>query len=141
MREILFRGKHVFDGKWGYGGYAESKSGRVCLAGISKLGMVDGYEVDPETVGQFTGLIAYWDDEAAAVWEHDLLEVEYGKRDVIAEVRYENGMFILVSNEFADGYIPLFNVVVLEDDCWVDGKVIGNIFDNPDLMEAGDLID
>lgn len=93
-----------------------------------------------DTLCQSTGLTAYWidfeeKDNDCDVWEHDLLEVDYNGKKVIAEVKYECGMFILASNEFVDSYIPLFDVVQIEDRCWIDAKVIGNIFDNSELLE------
>lgn len=96
--------------------------------------------VDKNTICQCTGLTAYWiafEDKQyeCNVWEHDLLEVDYKGKNVIAEVKYEGGMFILASNEFVDYYIPLFDVVQIEDSCWIDAKVVGNIFDNPELLE------
>ena len=100
----------------------------------------DDPRVDKNTICQCTGLTAYWTDfedelHECNVWEYDLLEVDYNGKKVIAEVKYEGGMFILASNKFVDSYIPLFDVVQIEDECWVDAKVIGNIFDNQDLLE------
>lgn len=98
------------------------------------------YKVDKNTICQYTGLEAYWtafenEPQECDVWEHDLLEVNYEGKKVIANVKYEGGMFILASNEFIDSYIPLFDVVQIEDDYWIDAEVIGNIFDNQELLE------
>lgn len=94
-----------------------------------------------DTLCQCTGLTAYWIDfedkqHKCDVWEHDLLEVDYKGKKVIAEVKYEGGMFILASNEFVNSYISLFDVVQIEDDYWIDAKVVGNVFDNPKLLEG-----
>ena len=99
----------------------------------------DFHEINPKTICKCTGLPAYWDDlenelHECDVWEHDLLEVEYKGEQVVAEVKFEGGMFILASVEFEDSYIPLFDVTQIEDEYWIDAKVIGNIFDNSNLL-------
>lgn len=101
-------------------------------------------EIDKDTLCQSVEMRASWDGpecetEEALVWEHDLLEVDYEGKKVIAEVKFECGMFILASNEFIDSYIPLFDVVQLEDRGWIDAKVVGNIFDNPELLKEHNL--
>lgn len=138
MREILFKAKKVTNGKkWMKGYYFyDSNTEKHFLCNWLAVGML---EVDPDTICQSTEMNAYWDDlegelEEALVWEHDLLEVDYEGKKVIAEVKFECGMFILASNEFVDSYIPLFDVVQLEDQGWIDAKVVGNIFDNPELL-------
>lgn len=140
MREILFKAKRKDDGKWFKGDYQKryDSFGRIeHLIFYSKSAIVWEYaEIDTDTICQYTELNAYWDEEEASVWEHDLLEVDYRGNKVIAEVKYECGMFILASDKFVDSYIPLFDVVQVEDIGWVDAKVIGNIFDNPELLEG-----
>lgn len=144
MRETLFRGKRVDNDEW-------AVSGDIFLGGKRKYIYIPNPDTDmsakaylcreviPETVGQFTGLKAYWDEfeEEADIWEHDILEVTYENKQVIAKVEFEAGMFILCSNEFPDSYIPLFDVVVIEDDYHIEAKKIGNIHDNPELLKEG----
>jgi len=54
MREILFRGKRVDNGEWIYGDLRHWPSGNV---GIHSEELHHTYYVDPESVGQFTGLV------------------------------------------------------------------------------------
>lgn len=143
QREIKLRGKRVDNGEWVYGYYFQGFTGisYILVMHDHILRMTEMYEVDPFTIGQYTGLTAYWYDfenepQEHDIWEHDLLEIDSNNKKIVAEVKFENGMFILCSNMLADGYIPLFDVVVLEDNCWVDAKVVGNIFDNPKLLEV-----
>lgn len=61
MREILFRGKRIEDGKWIYGYYLDGKTSTAdfpCIALFRGDAYDDDndWEVDIETVGQFTGL-------------------------------------------------------------------------------------
>lgn len=104
--------------------------------------MFDDIEIDENTICQYTGLSACWNDfsnepQEQDVWEHDLLEVEYEGKRVISEVKYESGMYILSSNVFADSYIPISDVTEIEDECvYVNAEHKGNIFDNSELINV-----
>ena len=156
--ESIILQNETIKGNWVTGGYHEHLKREVCFAedkrddDIGHLIVISGladwnmpkpltaFEVIPETVCQFTGLKTYWSDEEipyeADVWERDLLEVEYEGKKVIAEVRYEAGMFVLVSSDFANYCMPLFAVVIREDDYWVQAKKVGNVFIAFNCQEA-----
>lgn len=65
MREILFRGKRIDNAEWVYGSLVslddkgkailKSKSAVYMPNGKNTISSTDCYEVDPETVGQYTG--------------------------------------------------------------------------------------
>ena len=150
MKDILFRAKRIDNGKWVEGYYAYSgivdRNYIITVRGTCALPpynwMFIDIEIDKNTLCQYTGLLACWnafdnEPQEQDVWEHDLLEVEYEGKRVIAEVRYESGMYILSSNVFADSYIPLFDVTEIGDGCvYVNAEHKGNIFDNPELINA-----
>ena len=161
MRDILFRGKpkyesdyYCFFQNWKdfcldgfvFGSLVISNERYyICVSGICQVntyinnGITSMIEVIPETVGQFTELTAYWEtqDETyeSKVFEHDVLKVNYEGTDVLAEVKYERGICILCSYEFPDSYVQLFDYVRLEDECWLDASVVGNVHNNSDLKE------
>ena len=152
MREKnLFQGKRIDNEEWVEGYLLQSDlivpCGQIfnfCKYGDKNLLLedycIEFYRVNPETVRQHTGLSAYWYDYEddllnAEIWEHSLLKVEYENKEVVAEVRYESGMYILCSNEFYDSYVPLFNYVAFEDVAYVEAEVVGNIFDTPELLK------
>lgn len=56
MREILFRGKSVTDGRWVFGDLSNYGDYRA-ITTTRGFSIIDSCEVIPETVGQYTGLM------------------------------------------------------------------------------------
>lgn len=56
MRVIKFRGKRVNDGKWVYGYFGKDYSERCIISNYLNASN-EAWEVIPETIGQFTGLL------------------------------------------------------------------------------------
>lgn len=123
VREILFRGKRLDNGKWVDGYYIPD--GDKAYIGQS-FGM-QFYEVDAYTVGQYTGLT---DRNGKRIWEGDI--VRYGDNIHLAifEKRAGNAYFGIVMDEQETwGFCPSVPSNKME--------VIGNIHDNPELLERG----
>lgn len=123
MREILFRGKSRDNGKW-----YEGDLGTVAHKRFIDDGRVND-RVIPETVGQFTGLT---DKNGKRIFEGDIVTglFLFG-RSVKAVVTFQDGAFGL---EWYRGDIKTFNAFT--SICNVEYEVIGNIHDNPDLLEV-----
>ena len=150
MREILFRGKQVYSGEWLYGmpDNEDCSADFPCISPSRNYHTKDTFpldwEVDPATVGQFTGL---YDKNGRKIFEGDIVEYNDGFDYFKGEVVFENGAFGVGSYEvigFSSGYCDNFanlwqlfwNQEVIDEAELYYCVVIGNIHDNPELMEA-----
>ena len=147
MREILFRGK-TKDGFWVEGFYTKDfkypNEGK--LLDMIYTFSVDpktqnfifvAFEVIPETVGQFTGLI---DLNGKKIFEGDIIAnyfgeiygvVEYGESSFDSGILKYTGYFCKPSRVYDDG--NLYDES--DEDYWDRHQVIGNIHDNPELLK------
>ena len=127
MREILFRAKRKDNGEWAYGYlYGIWEQRYICWWMTNNV--PEMREVIPETVSQYTGLT---DKNGNKIWENDVVncpsEECYGK---ISWNESESGFFFCILLE--DGRFDEEHIYDYVDDL----EVIGNVFDNADLLEV-----
>lgn len=84
MREILFRGRRLDNGEWVEGyymryGWTGDIKDRIMMDGASAL---YAHEVDPATVGQFTGLV---DKHGMKIFEGDVVRYTNHVEDIYHE--------------------------------------------------------
>ena len=141
VREIIFRGKRISDGSWVYGGimhtfhpnydneneeaFLMQKSNCYCICANNK-----DYFVEQSSIGQYTGLT---DKNGTKIFEGDILKLRYSRYSY--KVYFEDYRYYI-------------------EDCWgtsitpkqeainhFECEVIGNIYDNPELLEGDDVKD
>ncbi len=144
MREILFKAKRIDNGEWveGYlfdngfdgeekkyfigGLIIEKYNGTACdewdITGI------DFYEIDPETLCQFTGKT---DKNGKRIWESDVVWLVYDGKEHIYQIVWDNSELDFKATNGEENYGSNFEYLL----CCDEIKVIGNIFDNPELLQ------
>ena len=133
-REILFRGKRTDNGEWIDGALFPSSDGMplICnsiAAGtpIDETAMCIACNVDPDTVGEFTGLT---DKNGKRIWEGDVVEFDAYGLHYKGVVSFIDGNFCVMCNRPAAS--PFLDSAIKQH----DAVCIGNIHDNPELMEG-----
>ena len=129
MREILFRGKRLDNGEWSYGFYNEfanrcTGEQEHFIQTVKKDGRIDYIrQVNPETVGQFTGLT---DKNGTKIFEGDILR---GSWNTVLTVFYDDiaTSFKVKTLSAMEKEISYYGLDRIE--------VVGNIHDTPELVE------
>ena len=132
MREILFKGKRIDNGEWVVGQYVNT-----CYPGNGKetghfiaVYPNEYHEIYTSTLCQFTGLC---DKNGKKIWENDICDRKEKYPEV---VKMTNGDWTLdysyaLGRDYGNSYCNL-GFYVNERKCV---EVIGNIFDNPELLQ------
>lgn len=142
MREIIFRGKRVDNEEWVYGFLCcaividewtphkwedeEGYTGEYCTT--------ESYEVIPETVGQYTGVI---DKNGKKIFEGDIIDYTWdtlcgGKEHRTYVISYGNNQAKFIGDCVIGNprhQLPTFECMGKR------GEVIGNIYDNKEILE------
>lgn len=94
--------------------------------------------MDEVELMQYTGLHDDSGDEVE-IFENDIVEFEYEGSTYRGLIKFEGGCVIIACNELPDSYITMFDIAEFDRDyLWINGKVIGNKFNNPELMKESD---
>lgn len=123
----LFRGKRTDNGEWIYGNYCYAelidKSGYEDLI-IEQPADGETRRVIPETVGQYTGLK---DKNSKMIFEGDI--VIYERDEEVGQIEYHENeaMFVVEFDTWLTDFDHMYGK---------DLEVIGNIHDNPELLEV-----
>ena len=145
MREILFRGKLINGGQWTFGNLIEHFNGNCAIS--TKTDIIGTFgRVIPETVGEYTGLT---DKNGKRIFEGDIVKDADSYISVIKigrclpsefyeifdfEIFNKNNLKICaVYAEHVFGEYKGEHFLLPEKNSTI---VIGNIHDNPELLEV-----
>ena len=139
MREILFRGKRTDNGEWIVGcllidyitgqyflhdlGNSVNESSKIGEEGYLRF---VAFEIAPETLCQYTGLK---DKNGNRIWENDIIKHEVS--DTIGTVKWYTEDYVGWCVDDVQIDEQQFTV-----EMWDECEVIGNIFDNPELLKG-----
>ena len=136
MREIIFRGKRIDNGEWVDGFYTRVADVHYILSGIFDSlinGIINtrGYKVIPETVCQFTGL---YDKNGRKIFEGDIvLFADFFTDEIHRGVVYWCDLAFWFDCTETEGDEGIYSLAYISANIL---EVIGNTYDNPELLEV-----
>jgi len=139
-REIEFRGKRLDNGEWLYGDLMHDNHGGCYIYPLDAENLYTENKVVPYTIGQLTGLL---DKHGKQVFDGDIVECvswnEYFSKDGQPMEAFRRKMYV----DFRMGGFKMVEPMPepMKDNEWDiiyngDMVVIGNIYDNPELLAA-----
>ena len=137
MREILFKAKRIDNGEWAKGSlFAEGEITNIIRGTCNTIG-IEGVDVNPETICQCTGLK---DKNGNKIWENDIVKATVRQNSLCQSSTYSDFYQVAYHKKNCYFYLKKKNNNLL-----FDGnlsyylktiEVIGNVFDNPELLES-----
>ena len=140
-KEIKFRGMCIISGNWVYGDLIHGvghKDGKLYilplvknLASVKHCDPLDGVEVDPKTIGQFTGL---HDKSGKEIYEGDIIKDLLTNAVYLVKIGFcKKRAYTGVWGEDLEGYeVSINNDSDENSNTYI--LVIGNIYENHELL-------
>ena len=125
IRSIIFRGKRTDNGEW-----VQGYPCRYGWTGKEKDYIIPDYasvlftaEINPETVGQYTGLT---DKNGRKIFEGDIVWNSYNEDYGKVEWDNDTARFIITCSKFTVNFNSVWGEEL---------EIVGNVYDNPEMME------
>lgn len=129
MREYKFRAKSVKTNEWVYGSLLRDEIQKKYYIVDNESGV--GKEVDENTIGQYTSLK---DKNGVKIYEGDIVNC-YNRNFIVEFIKERGGFFPFACG---DGCGCCEDEVISSYGLETSAKVIGNIYDNPELLKESD---
>lgn len=140
----LFRGKRLDNGEWVYGNLIRSNDSEVGYeaiiiptndsnmytkgGSIGDLGFENWHRVNETTICQCTGLK---DKNGKLIWENDIVMTVYDGNEHIYQVVWDESELDFKATNGKENYKSNFEYLP----CCDEIEILGNCFDNPELLE------
>ncbi len=131
----LYRAKRTDNGEWveGYHVFIDEFIDDVhyiytgSLYNGGSYVVAERFEVDPATICQCTGLK---DNNGKLIWENDIVRGWFDDEWIIGYIYYGSNAHFFIQRK------GLYGIQLDNSQDWID--IIGNSFDNPELVEVGE---
>lgn len=132
MREILFKAKRVDNGEWVEGYYWKRhdflENEEHLIFHVDSHTVWEYAEIIPETLCQFTGPC---DKNGKRIWENDVVWLVCDGKEHIYQIVWDNSELDFKATKGEENYGTNYEYLL----CCDEIEVIGNIFDNPELLQ------
>lgn len=132
MREIIFKAKRIDNSEWVEGYYQKRHNflgnEEHLIFPVDSHTVWEYTEIDPETLCQFTGKT---DKNGKRIWENDVVWLVYDGKEYIYQIVWDNSELDFKATNGEENYGSNFEYLL----CCDEIEVIGNIFDNPELLQ------
>ena len=132
VENIKFRGKSKRTGKWLYGDLVRGVGGECAIVPPLEMSFqycICDYNVDKETVGQLVAKIRKSNDDTYEVYSQDIVKLTAYDGEI---------QYVIVDNRgFVESkFLEFRTLIQFVDDFDVEWEVVGNIYDNKQLLRA-----
>ena len=129
---IKFRGKSKRTGKWLYGDLVRGVGGECAIVPPLEMSFqycICDYNVDKETIGQLVAKIRKSNGDTYEVYSHDIVKLTAYDGEI---------QYVIVDNRgFVESkFLEFRTLIQFVDDFDVEWEVVGNIYDNKELLKA-----
>lgn len=132
VENIKFRGKSKRTGKWLYGDLVRGVGGECAIVPPLEMSFqycICDYNVDKETIGQLIAKIRKSNGDTYEVYSHDIVKLTAYDGEI---------QYVIVDNRgFVESkFLEFRTLIQFVDDFDVEWEVVGNIYDNKELLKA-----